>query len=169
MSKAPPPDLVFLDLNLDGENRGATTLEHFQAGNPSNVPVVVCTGLAPGNDDEVEILRMCMRDRSRCPRRLSLRGCPAFGNSPEYAPSFLPVRKACNGRHWSPYFGRSGPTHVDPYGSDRAGYGVLTSAPSPGLAAAYPQLCRVKGKAAPPPEFLHSRCRTRGGRYPVCR
>ncbi|MEM5299310.1 response regulator transcription factor [Burkholderia sp. JPY481] len=62
ISKAPPPDLVFLDLNLDGENRGATTLERFQAGNPSNVPVVVCTGLAPGNDDEVEILRMCMRD-----------------------------------------------------------------------------------------------------------
>ncbi|QCP52665.1 response regulator transcription factor [Trinickia violacea] len=62
VNKTPPPDLVFLDLNLDGENRGAATLEHFQAGNPSNVPVVICTGLAPGNDHEVEILRTCMRD-----------------------------------------------------------------------------------------------------------
>jgi two-component system nitrate/nitrite response regulator NarL len=62
VNQTPPPDLVFLDLNLDGENRGATTLEHFQAGNPSHVPVVICTGLAPGNDQEVEILRTCMRD-----------------------------------------------------------------------------------------------------------
>jgi two-component system, NarL family, nitrate/nitrite response regulator NarL len=62
VNKIPPPDLVFLDLNLDGENRGATTVERFQAGNPSNVPVIICTGLAPGNDHEVEILRMCMRD-----------------------------------------------------------------------------------------------------------
>jgi len=62
VNTSPPPDLVFLDLNLDGENRGATTLEHFQAGNPSNVPVVICTGLALGSDQEVEILRMCMRD-----------------------------------------------------------------------------------------------------------
>ncbi|TCG02888.1 hypothetical protein BZM27_52520 [Paraburkholderia steynii] len=62
VTKAPPPDLVFLDLNLDGDNRGATTLERFQAGNSSNVPVVICTGLALGNDHDVEILRMCMRD-----------------------------------------------------------------------------------------------------------
>ncbi|WP_250491422.1 response regulator transcription factor [Caballeronia sp. INML2] len=62
VNKTPPPDLVFLDLNLDGENRGAATLEHFQAGNLANVPVVICTGLAPRNDDEVEILRICMRD-----------------------------------------------------------------------------------------------------------
>lgn len=62
VSKTPPPDLVFLDLNLDGENRGATTLERFQAGNPFNVPVVICTGIAPGNDQEVDILRVCMRD-----------------------------------------------------------------------------------------------------------
>jgi two-component system nitrate/nitrite response regulator NarL len=64
VSKTPHPDLIFLDLNLDGENRGATTLERFQAGNPSNVPVVICTGLTPGNDHEVEILRTCMRDYS---------------------------------------------------------------------------------------------------------
>ncbi|WP_233857318.1 LuxR C-terminal-related transcriptional regulator [Paraburkholderia sp. HD33-4] len=62
VNKTPSPDLVFLDLNLDDENRGAATLEHFQAGNPSKVPVVVCTGLTPVNDQEVEILRMCMRD-----------------------------------------------------------------------------------------------------------
>jgi two-component system nitrate/nitrite response regulator NarL len=62
VTKLPPPDLVFLDLNLDGDNRGATTLERFQAGNSSNVPVVICTGLAFGNDQDVEILRMCMRD-----------------------------------------------------------------------------------------------------------
>lgn len=62
VNKAPPPDLVFLDLNLDGENHGATTLERFQAGNPANVPVIICTGLAPGNDHDVEILRTCMRD-----------------------------------------------------------------------------------------------------------
>lgn len=62
VSKTPPPDLVFLDLNLDGDNRGATTVERFQAGNPLNVPVVICTGLATGNDHDVEILRMCMRD-----------------------------------------------------------------------------------------------------------
>ncbi|WP_322028878.1 response regulator transcription factor [Paraburkholderia sp. J76] len=62
VNKTPPPDLVFLDLNLDGENHGAITLEHFQAGNPAHVPVIICTGLAPGNDHEIEILRMCMRD-----------------------------------------------------------------------------------------------------------
>ncbi len=58
----PPPDLVFLDLNLDCDNRGATTLERFQASNSANVPVVICTGLAPGSDHAVEILRTCMRD-----------------------------------------------------------------------------------------------------------
>jgi two-component system, NarL family, nitrate/nitrite response regulator NarL len=62
VSKIPPPELVFLDLNLDGENRGAATLERFQDGNASNVPVIVCTGLAPVSDHEVEVLRMCMRD-----------------------------------------------------------------------------------------------------------
>lgn len=62
INESPPPDLVFLDLNLDGVNRGAKTLEHFQAGNPSRVPVVICTGLAPVNDHEVDILRTCMRD-----------------------------------------------------------------------------------------------------------
>jgi two-component system, NarL family, nitrate/nitrite response regulator NarL len=62
VNETPPPDLVFLDLNLDGENRGTRTLEHFQAGNRSNVPVVICTGLAPGDDHEIDILRTCMRD-----------------------------------------------------------------------------------------------------------
>jgi two-component system, NarL family, nitrate/nitrite response regulator NarL len=62
INEIPPPDLVFLDLNLDGENQGAKTLEHFQTGNPSHVPVVICTGLVPGSDHETEILRSCMRD-----------------------------------------------------------------------------------------------------------
>jgi two-component system nitrate/nitrite response regulator NarL len=62
INKTPPPDLVFLDLNLDGENWGIITLERFQGGNSLNVPVVICTGLALANDQEVEVLRMCLRD-----------------------------------------------------------------------------------------------------------
>jgi two-component system, NarL family, nitrate/nitrite response regulator NarL len=93
VSKTPPPDLVFLDLNLDGENRGTTTLEHFQAGNPSNVPVVICTGLAPGNDHEVEILRACMRD-------YSARGILLKGGA--HKKMFIGLSRILGGELWIP-------------------------------------------------------------------
>ncbi|MGF6288395.1 two-component system nitrate/nitrite response regulator NarL [Paraburkholderia youngii] len=93
VNKTPPPDLVFLDLNLDDENRGATTLEHFQAGNPSKVPVVVCTGLAPGNDQEVEILRMCMRD-------YAVRGILLKGGA--HKKMFIGLSRILGGELWIP-------------------------------------------------------------------
>lgn len=59
VNKHPPPDLVFLDLNLDQTNSGTGTLERFQADNTHRVPVIVCTGLAL-TDGNVEILRGCL-------------------------------------------------------------------------------------------------------------
>jgi two-component system nitrate/nitrite response regulator NarL len=93
VNKTPAPDLVFLDLNLDGENRGATTLERFQAGNSSNVPVVICTGLAPGNDDEVEILRTCMRE-------YSARGILLKGGA--HKKMFIGLSRILGGELWIP-------------------------------------------------------------------
>jgi|SRR6516162_1311010 CheY-like chemotaxis protein len=40
------PDLVFLDLNLDAQNKSIATLDNFQKNNPHQVPVVIFTGLS---------------------------------------------------------------------------------------------------------------------------
>jgi two-component system, NarL family, nitrate/nitrite response regulator NarL len=62
IGKAPPPDLVFLDLDLNGARGGTYTLERLQAANPRGVPVVVCTGLTLTDDREIEVIRTCLRD-----------------------------------------------------------------------------------------------------------
>jgi two-component system, NarL family, nitrate/nitrite response regulator NarL len=64
VNKDCPPDLVFLDLNLDKNNCGIATLERFQVENKQNVPVVVCTGLDVSDDGNVDLLRRCMRDHA---------------------------------------------------------------------------------------------------------
>jgi len=56
------PDIVFLDLNLDSQNRGTLTLERFQAGNFHDVPVVVFTALSPQMDGAADIVRRCLND-----------------------------------------------------------------------------------------------------------
>lgn len=56
------PDLVFLDLNLDGEHRGAGTLERFQERNSHRVPVVIFTGLSLSDPGTTEILRRCINE-----------------------------------------------------------------------------------------------------------
>jgi two-component system, NarL family, nitrate/nitrite response regulator NarL len=54
------PDLVFLDLNLDSQNHGATTLREFQKCNRNNLPVVVFTGLTADDRVGAAILRECL-------------------------------------------------------------------------------------------------------------
>jgi two-component system nitrate/nitrite response regulator NarL len=58
------PDLVFLDLNLDRENRAAATLQRFQESQDGieKVPVVVFTGLSLGDEGTIEILRLCLNE-----------------------------------------------------------------------------------------------------------
>jgi CheY-like chemotaxis protein len=51
------PDLVFLDLNLDAENKSLVTLERFQEANQHGVSVVVFTGISLHDDGAVEIFR----------------------------------------------------------------------------------------------------------------
>jgi DNA-binding NarL/FixJ family response regulator len=52
-----PPDLVFLDLALDDENNGLTTLRRFQDSNPNRVPVVIFTGLSLNGNGVGDIIR----------------------------------------------------------------------------------------------------------------
>lgn len=55
-----PPDIVFLDLDLDPSNHGAATLRNFQSGNGNGVPVVIFTGRSPEDPDSVEVFRECL-------------------------------------------------------------------------------------------------------------
>lgn len=55
-----PPTLVFLDLTLDGGNRGASTFHRFQEVNEGKVPVVLFTGLSLDNSATIETLRECL-------------------------------------------------------------------------------------------------------------
>jgi DNA-binding NarL/FixJ family response regulator len=57
-----PPDLVFLDLNLDLHNNSTTTLKNFQEHNKTNIPVVVFTGMALSESGTVDVLKFCLNE-----------------------------------------------------------------------------------------------------------
>lgn len=56
------PDIVFLDLGLDGYNCGISTIERFQENNPYDVPVAIFTGMSIDNDENIDVIRRCLRD-----------------------------------------------------------------------------------------------------------
>jgi two-component system nitrate/nitrite response regulator NarL len=88
------PDLVFLDLNLDHDNRGLTTLKRFQEGNVHHVRVAVFTGLDLDTEDTIEIFRQCLRDFD------------AQGILPKDTPipeMFVGIRRILEGEIWMPY------------------------------------------------------------------
>lgn len=53
------PDLVFLDLTLEDDNRGAITFERFQSRNPHKIPVVIYTGMSLADAGATETLLHC--------------------------------------------------------------------------------------------------------------
>jgi DNA-binding NarL/FixJ family response regulator len=55
-----PPDFVFLDLNLDNQNRNTATLERFQQHNKDKVPVIVFTGIMTSDPNAPDIVRRCL-------------------------------------------------------------------------------------------------------------
>jgi two-component system, NarL family, nitrate/nitrite response regulator NarL len=57
-----PPELVFLDLNIDQQNLGPATLRRFQESNRNLIPVVVFTGLSLDAPGTAEILRECYNE-----------------------------------------------------------------------------------------------------------
>jgi two-component system, NarL family, nitrate/nitrite response regulator NarL len=57
-----PPDLVFLDLNIDQHHQGPLTLKRFQANNSTQIPVVVFTGLSLNDLGTAGILRECYNE-----------------------------------------------------------------------------------------------------------
>jgi two-component system, NarL family, nitrate/nitrite response regulator NarL len=56
------PDIVFLDLNLDGTNRGLVTLDTFRNSNLHNIPVVIFSGITLQGSGSSTILRKCLND-----------------------------------------------------------------------------------------------------------
>lgn len=56
----PPPRLVLLDLGMEGESQGATTLETLQNANNAKVPIAVFTGLTPHSPGATQIFRKCL-------------------------------------------------------------------------------------------------------------
>lgn len=87
------PDFVFLDLSLDGDNRGATTLRRFQEANPYQVPVAVFTGLSMTEPDTVEILRECLGE-------LGAKGI--LLKQTELDAIFVGLARILNGEQWMP-------------------------------------------------------------------
>jgi two-component system nitrate/nitrite response regulator NarL len=56
------PDFVFLDLDLDYQNRGIATLRRFQERNNNRVPVAIFTGLSLDGENSLETLRQCINE-----------------------------------------------------------------------------------------------------------
>jgi len=54
------PNLIFLDLNLEGESDGIETLERFQKANSHNIPVAIFTGMSLKAVNSLTILRKCL-------------------------------------------------------------------------------------------------------------
>jgi len=54
------PDLVFLDLNLDRNDRGTATFEKLQSHNRSRIPVVILSGMDLYEPKNIGILRECL-------------------------------------------------------------------------------------------------------------
>jgi two-component system nitrate/nitrite response regulator NarL len=64
LTRDPPPDFVFLDLDLDDAPRGARTLEQLQAHNRHNVPVAAWMTHGHIDDQAVETIRTCLGDHA---------------------------------------------------------------------------------------------------------
>src|SRR5579872_621691 len=87
------PDLVFLDLGLDGDVRNASTLKRFQEKNAHQIPVVVFTGLTLTESGTAETLRACFGE-------LGARGILLKGVDLDTA--FIGLGRLLNGERWMP-------------------------------------------------------------------
>ncbi len=93
LSKSPSPDIVFLDLNLDGDNRGVTTFHKFQDANKEKVPVVLHTALDTHDAGNVEAFRECV-----CLATAPARGVVRKAASVET--SLIGLRRLLIGERW---------------------------------------------------------------------
>ena len=87
------PDYVFLDLGLEDDNRGATTLRRFQQSNPFAVPVAIFTALEPAEGNNVEVLRLCLGE-------LRARGVILKGTDIDR--TFVGLGRLLSGEQWMP-------------------------------------------------------------------
>lgn len=94
--ETPPwPDLVLLDLNLDGDNRGTNTFRKFQEKNVYNIPVVLYTGLDLDADESVDILRECLVTSRNKARGIILKGA-------DLDRAFVGLKQLAGGDEWWP-------------------------------------------------------------------